>query len=178
MHPGTNSLEAATVFAHSKSTHLLAPPAARSLCTTLRTHVAKLSLPPASPPARAGAVQSFRTSDSNTRSVPHAPSLPLGIAPGHPPFLAPTRIGSPVSFPVLSGRHLANPRVFLDSAAAAASVPVRGSAAPARRMFPRETVGFRSAVRTASCPAKKHRFANRIATPAACVPAKNNPACP
>src|SRR6267142_1488534 len=109
MHPGTNSLEAATVFAHSKSTHLLAPPA--------------------SPPARAGAVQSFRTSDSNTRSVPHAPSLPPGIAPGHPPFLAPTRIGSPVSFPVLSGRHLANPRVFLDSAAAAASVPAKNNPA-------------------------------------------------
>src|SRR5580700_1152099 len=178
MRRDTNSLAAATAFAHSKSTHLLFRPAVRSLCATRRTHVPKRSPPPASLPARAGAVQSFRTSDSNTRSAPHALFLPLGIVPGHPPFPAPTRNGSPVSFPALLDRRLANPRGFLDSAAEVASVPVRGSAAPARRMFPRETAGFRSTVRTASCPAKKHRFADRIAPPAGCAPAKNNQAYP
>src|SRR5208337_397553 len=168
MRPGTDSPAAATASSRSRSKHLLSPLAARSLSATPRTHVAKRSPPPASPPAPAGVVQPFRTSDLNTLSVPHALFLQRGIALGHPPFLAPTRSGSPASFPALSGKRLANPEVFLDFAAAAASVPGCGSAEPARRMFPRGRVGFRSAVRTASRLAKKHRFADRISPPAGC----------
>src|SRR5207302_1437976 len=79
-----------------------------------------------------------------------------------------------VFFPAPSGRRLASPWVFLDFAALAASDLGRGSAAPARQTFLRETVGFRSATRTVLCLAKKHRFADRIVTPAVCVPVKNN----
>src|SRR5437667_586831 len=104
-----------TVFARSISTSLPFLPAVRSLCAAPHTRVPKRSPPPASSLARAGTVRSFRTSDSNTQSAPHALFPPPGIVPGHPPFLARTHSGSQVFSPAPSGRRLASPWVFLDS---------------------------------------------------------------
>src|SRR6266478_8792889 len=176
--PDTGLLAAARVFAHSRSTHLPAQSAAHNLFAARRTRSPKRLDPPAIPPAPADAVRPSPTSGSNTPSVPHALSRPPETVPGHPPFLLPTHSGSPVFFPALSGKCLATLQAPRDFAAAAGSAVPRGSDGLVRQTMPHETAGFPSKPRTKLCRARKHRSADRIASPAPCVPAKNNPASP